>query len=707
MMRALRAAIASCAGVLALCLTTSLAVSEEKKEQPPPQKVDERKVASGDKGKGGERYALLVGISDYSSRRQSATRWHDLHGAEDVQAMAKALTDKGYALDILTDGQATRRKFLSALEKLAATVSPGARVVIYFSGHGGRIADDNGDEPDGKDEALILAAESEQSKDEANLIRDDELGRSIEQIRMQLMRTGKVDGEVVALIDSCYSGTVTRGLDGIISRGRPPLASRIKGAASSAIKIAKPESALDWGTLREDGVIVMTAGQSDEPVFEFLTPPAGIFSYYLSQRLSAATDQTTWRDLFEQIRWRVTASRPDQHPQLEGDPALMDRTVGSDAARKAGKYVPIDEIVANQIVLPIGYLHGATVGSQFALYPAGYKGGAGPDRACRGQCLGIAELVQVELARSHAKILTAIDAAKLAAGRAIEIGHTFGESEPLRICWRAPELDPHLLFRSSSDEVLLRSEPPNCDAVVETVQGTLYVLGGGDGPVLLRAPADLQKRPDLPVAIYRALVAKWRGRFLRALENTEAALPLRIRIAPADSPTTVERPDRLHWNAGNLVQLEVQHRAGPPMYLSLLELDPSGAIRLLFPDAEYAQGRQDHVIRPGNFWQPVGPKIRLSAGKHLWKGILTSAPVELSSVVFEPDLRAVGSEQHALQTVAEPMRPLARLLIGISAGTRSADPPRSAPGSFHTVQVEFTVDPGPLPQAAAELPSKG
>ena len=74
----------------------------------------------------------------------------------------EAMTDVAHGLGFRDDGirtlsgpQATRAAITEALETwLVEGVGPGDRALFYYSGHGTRVKDENGDEADGLDEAL-------------------------------------------------------------------------------------------------------------------------------------------------------------------------------------------------------------------------------------------------------------------------------------------------------------------------------------------------------------------------------------------------------------------------------------------------------------------------------------------------------------------------------------------------------------------------
>ena len=73
--------------------------------------------------------------------------------------------------------------------------------IIFFSGHGSYVYDRNGDESDGYDEVLIPYDCN--PNDISTVIVDDEFNQWIDKLPTK---------KVLAIVDSCYSGTVTKNL---------------------------------------------------------------------------------------------------------------------------------------------------------------------------------------------------------------------------------------------------------------------------------------------------------------------------------------------------------------------------------------------------------------------------------------------------------------------------------------------------------------
>ena len=85
-------------------------------------------------------YALIIGIADYRHiTKLPATVRND---AQDVRGLLVDPQHGGYAPDnvkLLLDGEATREGILGALSDLAARTDPTSGLLIYISGHGGRV----------------------------------------------------------------------------------------------------------------------------------------------------------------------------------------------------------------------------------------------------------------------------------------------------------------------------------------------------------------------------------------------------------------------------------------------------------------------------------------------------------------------------------------------------------------------------------------
>lgn len=151
-----------------------------------------------------EQKALLVGVGEYQIPNK------DLPGIElDLILVQEALELIGFKQDqiqTLSNQQASYANIKHQFNNwLTEGISKNDRVVFYFSGHGTRIFDENGDEPDKADEVMMAHDAKLVRKNNRttldNVIVDDEFADWIKKIPSD---------NVYLFIDACNSGTATR-----------------------------------------------------------------------------------------------------------------------------------------------------------------------------------------------------------------------------------------------------------------------------------------------------------------------------------------------------------------------------------------------------------------------------------------------------------------------------------------------------------------
>jgi hypothetical protein len=148
--------------------------------------------------------ALLVGINTYSENN----RFANLQGCvNDVDLQRQLLINKFgfHPKDILTvtDQQATRQGMLTAFEEhLIKQAKPGDVVVFHFSGHGSKVADPDRDSPDGFNSCFVPA---DAQSHEGGIVND------ITGHTLFLLMYALQTENVTVVLDCCYAGGGTRG----------------------------------------------------------------------------------------------------------------------------------------------------------------------------------------------------------------------------------------------------------------------------------------------------------------------------------------------------------------------------------------------------------------------------------------------------------------------------------------------------------------
>lgn len=261
-----------------------------------------------------ENRALLVGIGHYE------TPGVELPGVDqDIKMMREVSLTLGFEpsqIRILSHSEATLDAIVGAIETwLVDGTTPADRALLYHSGHGTLVPDLDGDEADGNDEALLpydfaAGAPDGGEAQPRRVLLDDDLGRLLERIPAR---------EVVVLVDSCHSGTMTRAITRTEKfypyPGMPP------GKASSLMDRAESRRS------RRDPVILLSAAAPEQ---EAQTSARGaLFTRGIYQAVRRAepskylTLEELRREAGEFIREAVGERTQLRHtPAFDGNPAL-------------------------------------------------------------------------------------------------------------------------------------------------------------------------------------------------------------------------------------------------------------------------------------------------------------------------------------------------------------------------------------------------
>lgn len=141
--------------------------------------------------------ALIVGVGKYQLPRANLTGIDlDVGMASD---MAQYLGIAPQNIHVVMDENATLANVKAQMQWLAQGVGPKDRVFFYFSGHGTQVPDQNNDETDGLDEAMVL--HDIDGKSYSGLYVDDDFGAALKKIPSQ---------NVIVMVDACHSGTGTK-----------------------------------------------------------------------------------------------------------------------------------------------------------------------------------------------------------------------------------------------------------------------------------------------------------------------------------------------------------------------------------------------------------------------------------------------------------------------------------------------------------------
>jgi hypothetical protein len=248
------------------------------------------------------RHALCIGINDYPGTGS------DLSGCvNDAHDWAEELTKRGFGVETMLDSQATGAAMRAGMRRLLGNAGRGDSVVITYSGHGTWVRDDNGDEPDGRDEALCpydIATEGP--------LLDDEL--------YDILCERERGVRVVMISDSCHSGTVARfapstRTDADRVRFLPPAVFLDPAEAARAAKLPRVSAG------RPRHAALLMSGCTDlEFSYDahFDARPNGAFTYFALRTLRELPADATYRQWSTAIAGMLPSQDYPQTPGLSG-----------------------------------------------------------------------------------------------------------------------------------------------------------------------------------------------------------------------------------------------------------------------------------------------------------------------------------------------------------------------------------------------------
>ena len=146
----------------------------------------------------GRRRAVIIGINYKGQKGELRGCHNDAFNMQKYVQGRYGFSESDTTM-LIDDGRhtsPTHANILSAYRKVVAESRPGDSIFLHYSGHGTKVRDQNGDEEDGYDEAMVPL----DFKRKGHIL-DDELYK----IFVQGLPAGV---HVVAVMDCCHSGTI-------------------------------------------------------------------------------------------------------------------------------------------------------------------------------------------------------------------------------------------------------------------------------------------------------------------------------------------------------------------------------------------------------------------------------------------------------------------------------------------------------------------
>ena len=572
--------------------------------------------------------ALLIGCTTYDHLEPSR---HLQGPANDVALMRDLLCQRfGFPAERVVilaessgrpDLRPTRANIEREFQRLGREAMAGEQIVVFLAGHGSQQPDVNPSpddpEPDGLDELFLPAdvkAWNGRAGRVANAIVDDEL-------RVWLSAIEQRRAAVTVIVDSCCSGTMTRGINervrhlppgvlvpiDVIEKARPQAARvSVQGGDERTRGSRQAEVVLDTPS-----VVAIYAAQSTEATVEQLLPsdgqdrkPYGLLTYTMSQILSRSTHSMTYRELVRQIQAQYVGwGRSTPTPMIEGrdrDRELFGMSVWPDRSR-----ITLTK-TARGWSINAGILHEVTQNSILAVFPLSDREGRQPTGHVRAQIARTVDADVVpcdvdgrpataELPENGRCELVFVDAGDLRLRVAMTHEAT---ADPTWINRLKTAMQPTSPANQRLRLVQWVESAAEADWLVRVRERDIILLPAESG---LSGDTDSSDRPRIalgPSPLDHSTV-EWLGSALERIartanlkklaagESTQSQFGDSVRVelnidrgSAADRPESSERPT-LH--AGEKITIRVKNPCRFPVDVTLLYLDSQCGINALFP----------------------------------------------------------------------------------------------------------------------------
>lgn len=545
------------------------------------------------------RYALLIGINRYPKIPAA-----NLQGAVgDAELMRSLLVDRfGFpagSTRMLRDGEATASAIRGALAETVAVVGPDDVVVLYYAGHGARMADPR--QPGRLIESIVPSDSGRDAEPNLDVV-DEEIDRWVQAVNEKTPH-------VTLIFDCCHAGSVTRDPFGEAVRQVPddlrPPAEMFAGApvpeifAVAGSAEAKDQGMAEWLAGRRRAVVV-AACRADELANEHKVFTGddvivqGALTFFLGQALRQARPGATWRDVFEQVAPLLTSTYGRQHPQLEG---RIDALLFGTREIRPASYLEVLAVGQDTVELAGGAAHGLRSGSLWTVRSPGAR------NLGEGEEVATVEIRTVRAATSTARVVEAAEAPPLTAGLRAFLRELRLPEPGLRLAIEAPSGPRARLVEALTGETLLQvvENAADADVQVRYREPTTWVGIGRDGHFAVHLRPD--GREEIR-GLIEDLLAVGRYRQVLELDNPDLENPLRGRVtlrarrwSPGQGALVDAVPEAgdgvIVFAEGEKAEFEIASRHDAPLWVTLLEFGCDGRIARLLPRPKhptYARG---------------------------------------------------------------------------------------------------------------------
>ncbi|MFC2107095.1 caspase family protein [Bacteroidota bacterium] len=641
------------------------------------------------------KHALIIAVADYPEEG----RWPDISSDNDVSLIRGALLNQGFDNDnikIVLDEQASKDMLVEELIALSGKVKKGDIVVIHYSGHGQQIEDNNKDEIDGWDEAIIPWDAQIRWTDEyqgEKHLRDDEINTLTDNIRKEL----GTDGNLLLILDACHSGTGNRG--GLATsrgtslkfskKGYKPGEEEDKGNFSDISKIKDEKLAT---------MVTISGASQHELNYEYYDHAKdssyGSLSYAFSKAITEANKETTYRGLFDHIKVIMSTIAPRQSPQIEGDVDYI--LFGGDVVEAKPYFMLKDYWDEKNVSINAGILQGIYDNSEVAFYPIGTLN---PEKI---EAIATGKIINAMAIESDVELDESIDKETISKSWAYITKQNFGDND-LNVLLNIKD-DNEIkdkLIAKLNDMPKVKLVSTNPDLVIDmnnkyTRGNNIQLITADEMELYFENIGSNTSSDKIVNNVIEEINYFMQVNLLKKIEMTDEALDVSFELIPV----TVKKVGRRYEidqrldindmrNSGNELEftesdyfiIKVRNDGYKRAYFQILDIRPNNQVTLLYPQADDPRPSSEFTIGMDEE-KEIGSIFFFEKpyGNEYLKLIATAEPIDMRFIIKSrgADSRGPGD-----------MSPFEQLLQDSYKGTRAGSlsvPPGSA--TVYTIPIK-------------------
>lgn len=661
------------------------------------------------------KHAFIVAISDYPRQ----TGWPVINSQNDVPLIEQILRAQQFKdTVVLRDQQADRASIVNEFRRLINRVQKGDKVFIHFSTHGQQITDQNGDEADGVDEAIVsygapISAAGQFVNYTGDMhLRDEDLGALIDELRAKL----GADGDVLLVVDACNSGTITRGQAKV--RGTNTVLKlpkqKVPVAKSNKSKSSRPKSPhpfmVSTRPVSQSGLapyVAISAARANESNSECYLPdnktPVGSLTYALNQAMRNPRRGESYRDLFSRVQSIMKQKVPGQTPEIEGD---IDRELLGGKVVEQEEYATISDLQdeGRTATINAGQMTGTFAGAILKICPTGTR----DLKACTSP-IASATVVQAGLYSSTIQLSRALSPAKLSNYWAFTQERSFGSLVvSVGFDFRDNSLKQQAIAELNKQKLVRLTDTPDLILFQDSLNvAKIGIRRATNGflfakPVLIQTPADWKQ-------IIQSLQQYVQSQFLLRLDAAGYDMDVTMELVPlkpdakVPSDTTTSKMPFMDGNWLSFSHLDKErtaikltNRGSRTLYYNIIDIQPDGVVNMIVPRMENGRpvGEEPRqlIIPPGKtVLAPVTISFTPPYGEETFKLFVTAEPIDLRTVVGTAKQRGSTQSRGSMNNLVGLFDDTNEVLekgVG-TRGTESAGLPDD--GNLTTQELQFKI----------------